>query len=405
MCNNRLGKRLHILPVIMICIMVLFFAEAPIVAEQKTQNQAEPLISAKSAVLIEGTTGKLLFEKEKDQERMIASVTKVMTLLLIYEKLDEGSISMEDQVIVSEHAASMGGSQVWLEQGEVQTVENLIKCIVISSANDAAVAMAEFISGSEEAFVSMMNQRAKQLGMEHTHYLNCCGLDDGITTGQYSSAYDVALVSRELMMKHPQIQKYTMTRSDTLIHHTRRGDKELGLQNTNKLLRYYDGITGLKTGSTSKAGYCFSASATRDGVVLFAVVLGEEHPKERFEDTRKLLDYGFATTFVYSDKEPNTGTLKVSGGKEKEVKYHPLHPFSIVLDRKTMKDDIEKKVIVPEKISAPVGKNEPVGSVQYFDEGKMIGQVDLIAEQGVLKSGYKDRFMQIVRIYFLGLRI
>lgn len=259
--------------------------------ETNPQTKVNMDITAASAVLIEGVTGRILYEKDKDTKRIPASITKIMTLLLIFEALDSGKIALNDTVTVSEYAAKMGGSQVYLEPGETQSVDDMIKCITIASANDAAVAMAEFICGSESEFVNRMNEKAAALGMENTHFLNCNGLDDDIESGHYSSAYDVALMSRELIMKHPDIQKYSTTWMDSITHTTKKGTSEFGLTNTNKLVRSYTGITGLKTGSTSKAKYCLSATASRNDTTMIAVIMAAPEPKIRFSQAATLLDY------------------------------------------------------------------------------------------------------------------
>ena len=259
-------------------------------------------ITAQSAVLIENSSGRILYEKEKDKELIPASITKIMTLLLIFEALEKGQIHLEDSVSVSEYAASMGGSQVFLEPGETQTVDTMIKCISVASANDAAVAMAEYVAGSEQAFVDQMNQKAKDLGMKHTHFMNCNGLDDSIESGHYSSAYDVALMSRALISGYPQISHYSTIWMDEITHSTKKGDTQFGLSNTNKLIRTYQGITGLKTGSTSKAKYCLSATASRAAVSLTAVVMAAPDPKIRFNQAASLLDYGFANCTGFEDR-------------------------------------------------------------------------------------------------------
>lgn len=244
-----------------------------------------------------------------------------MTLLLIFEALEQKKITLEDSVSVSEYAAQMGGSQVYLEPGETQTVNDMIKCISIASANDAAVAMAEYVGGSESNFVKMMNQKAKELGMKHTHFKNCNGLDDTIESGHYSSAYDVALMSRELVSKYPEIANYSTVWMDEIIHKTKKGDTAFGLTNTNKLIRIYNGITGLKTGSTSKAKYCLSATACRDGVSLTAVIMAAPDPKVRFTQAAALLDYGFAncTNFQEKGEEIQLKDQTVSGGTKQTV--------------------------------------------------------------------------------------
>ena len=251
------------------------------VAGQDQGNQASLPITAKSAVLIENSSGRILYEKDKDKEVIPASITKIMTLHLIFDALDEHKISLKDSVTVSDYAAKMGGSQVFLEPGETQTVKDMIKCISIASANDAAVAMAEYVAGSEQEFVKRMNAKAKELGMRHTRFKNCNGLDDTIKSGHYSSAYDVALMSQALVTRHPDITKYSTVWMDEITHKTKKGESVFGLTNTNKLIRTYDGITGLKTGSTSKAKYCLSATAKRGGVSLTAVVMAAPDHKGR----------------------------------------------------------------------------------------------------------------------------
>lgn len=271
--------------------------------EEKAVSGSAVDVSATAAVLLEGSSGEIIFEKDKDKELVPASITKIMTLNLIFEAIDSKKLSLEDSVTVSEYAASMGGSQVYLEPNETQTVNDMIKCITIASANDAAVAMAEKIAGSEEAFVKKMNEKAKALGMKHTQFKNCTGLDDNIESGHYSSAYDVALMSRELITKHPQISNYSTVWMDSITHKTKKGETEFGLTNTNKLVRFYDGITGLKTGSTSKAKYCLSATARRNDMDLIAVVMAAPDHKKRFSEAQSLLDYGFANCSVYKDSE------------------------------------------------------------------------------------------------------
>ncbi|MDF2951272.1 MAG: hypothetical protein K0S18_855, partial [Anaerocolumna sp.] len=280
-------KRFGALFIGMILLMSSIFP-MKVWAEPK-ENPLE--ITSTAAVLIEGSTGEIIYDKNKDEQLRPASITKIMTLLLIFEALDSGKITLSDQVSVSEHAASMGGSQVYLEPYETQDVDTMIKCISIASANDASVALAEHIAGSEEEFVARMNARAKELGMENTNFVNCYGLD---TDNHYSSAYDVALMSRELITKHPEISQYSTVWMDTFVHTTKKGQTEFGLTNTNKLIKQYNGITGLKTGSTGLAKYCLSATAKRDGMDLIAVIMAAPDTKTRFREASKLLDYGFA---------------------------------------------------------------------------------------------------------------
>ena len=289
--------------------------EMAVTAAADTQLQ----LSSPSVVLMEGSTGKVIFEKNKDERLKPASITKIMTLLLIFDAIDSGQIKLTDQVSVSEHAASMGGSQVFLEPNETQDVNTMIKCISIASANDACVAMAEYIAGSEEEFVARMNQRAQDLGMKNTHFVNCCGLD---TDNHYSSAYDVALMSRALITKHPEISKYSTVWMDNITHTTKKGTTEFGLTNTNKLVRFYQGITGLKTGSTGLAKYCLSATAKRNNMDLIAVVMASPDTKTRFAEASKLLNYGFANYSIYTDKNEDATLppVKVTKGVTDSVK-------------------------------------------------------------------------------------
>ena len=258
--------------------------------EKELTTQVNLEIESPSAILLEAKTGTVIYEKNADEARRPASVTKVMTLLLIYESLDSGKMRKEDVVTISEHAASMGGSQCYFEPGEQQTVEDMIKCIVVASGNDAAVAMGEHLAGSEAGFVEQMNQKAAQLGMTNTHFENACGLE---AEGHLTSARDIAIMSRELTLKHPDIFNYSSIWMDTIIHKTARGESEFGLANTNKLLKQYNGMTGLKTGYTSVAGYSICATASRNGVDLIAVVMGAPTKEIRNGDVTKLFDYGF----------------------------------------------------------------------------------------------------------------
>lgn len=359
-------------------------------------------ITAASAVLLEGSSGRILYEKEKDTELIPASITKIMTLLLIMEALDSGSISLTDEVTVSKYAAGMGGSQVYLEPSETQTVDTMIKCISIASANDAAVAMAEFISGSETEFVARMNERAAELGMEHTHFLNCNGLDDSIESGHYSSAYDVALMSRELIMNHPEITKYTTTWMDSITHTTKKGTSEFGLTNTNKLLRIYDGITGLKTGSTSKAKYCLSATSARNGLTMIAVVMAAPDHKVRFTQAASLMDYGYANCTLYTDDAHDTdiGKIPISGAAIENISGTLDNTFSYPCTSKENPKDITKKVNLPQTVKAPVKKGDTIGSVTYYLGKNEIGSIDIKAAQSVKKASYLDFLLSAAGRFF-----
>lgn len=371
-------------------------------AEEKPVSGSAVDVTAVSAVLLEGSTGEVIFEKDKDKELVPASITKIMTLNLIFDALDAKKISLKDNVSVSEYAASMGGSQVFLEPNETQTVNDMIKCITIASANDAAVAMAEKIAGSEESFVKKMNEKAKTLGMKHTNFKNCTGLDDDIKSGHYSSAYDVALMSRELITKHPEISDYSTVWMDKITHKTKKGETEFGLTNTNKLVRFYDGITGLKTGSTSKAKYCLSATARRNDMDLIAVVMAAPDHKKRFAEAQSLLDYGFANCSIYKDKEIS-GSLKevpVRGGTTTAVTTAPASIFSHVFTTEADTSLIRKVITYSESIKAPLKKGAVVGKIDYFYENKSIGSVPIITAEAVQEAGFKDYFLNAVRKLF-----
>lgn len=349
---------------------------------------------APNAILMEATTGTILYEKDADKEKPPASVTKVMTLLLIFEALSKKQITLNDTVTVSEHAAAMGGSQVFLEPGETQTVDTMIKCIAVSSANDACVAMAEHISGSEDAFVAKMNEKAQALGMKHTHFVNCCGLD---ADGHYTSARDIALMSRELITNHPDIFHYTTIWMENITHVTKRGESEFGLSNTNKLLRQYQGATGLKTGSTSKAGFCLSATAERNHVSLIAVVMACQSAKERVKDCASLLDYGFSLCKIYTDKQPPAlSTVPVHNGTKEFISYKYEKNFSYIFTSEINQNSIQKKVVFQKNLSAPIRKNQVIGKLEYLYNNKKIGTISILASETVRKAKYTDYLQKLL---------
>ena len=388
----------------MICVYTLIVCMIPeTVCLAKKKNESTVSVLAQSYVLIEKETGEIICEKNKDKELMPASITKIMTLLLIFEEVDAGKITYEDQVTVSEHAASMGGSQVYLEAGETQTVHDMLKCITISSANDACVAMAEYIAGSEEEFVQRMNEKATELGMKHTHFMNCCGLDDQLTEQQhYSSAYDIALMSRELLLKHDKVKELTTIWMDTIIHRTRKGEKEFGLSNTNKLVRTYDGITGLKTGSTSKAKFCLSASAERNGMELIAVVMASPRPTDRFQDAAALLNYGFANCSLYRDEGMKKEVrIAVKNGKKDELLVEPDKHFIFLCDKEGTVKQIEKKIIWKKSIEAPIKKGETVGKIKYYLGKDEIGNISLLAKEKIEQASYKDYVCEMVARFLM----
>ena len=361
-----------------------------------------PDLQSPSGILMEASTGQVIYEKEGDQKRSPASITKIMTLILIFDALESGKIQMTDQVVTSARAKSMGGSQVFLEEGEQQSVETLIKCIVVASGNDASVAMAEYIAGSEEEFVKMMNERAKGLGMNNTNFEDCCGLTDSPT--HVTTARDVAIMSRELITKYPQIHNYSTIWMENITHVTDKGSKEFGLANTNKLLKMAANfqVTGLKTGSTSLAKYCVSATATKDGVDVIAVIMGAPDYKIRFEEAKKLLDYGFASCQLYRDEEmPVLPQMEVRKGVAMSVPLKYGGEFSYLSINGEDLSAIEKNLRLPESIEAPVEENSEVGELVYSLEGKELGKVKVMAAGRVERAGFLDYMEQVWRRMFL----
>lgn len=361
-------------------------------------NTADLDVSAPSVLLMEASTGAVIYEKNSHEVRHPASITKIMTLILIFDALAAKQISLTDTVTVSEYAASMGGSQVFLEPGETQTVETMIKCISIASANDACVAMAELISGSESEFVRQMNERARRLGMNDTSFVNCCGLD---TDGHMTSAYDVALMSRELTTKYPQIHDYCTIWMENITHVTAKGSSEFGLTNTNKLIKQYTYATGLKTGSTNLAKYCVSATAEKDGMKLIAVVMGAPDYKIRFSDATTLLNYGFGKCRVYSDlNEDKLTAVKVEKGITEYANLTYQGPFQYMTTDGTDLSGITKTLELPETVTAPVEKGEVAGRAVYTLNGKEVGSVDILYADSVAAAAYKDYFRRAL-LFFL----
>lgn len=367
-----------------------------IVADFSKQTNSTPVsdslnLNCKSAVLMEASTGRVLYEQNPDEALPPASVTKVMTLLLVMEAIDAGKIKLDDTVSTSERAASMGGSQIYLEVGESMTVEDMLKSVIIASANDAACALAEFVSGSEEAFVKAMNDRAAELGMKNTVFENTNGLDD-TAENHLTSARDIALMSRELI-KHKKILEYSSIWMDTV----RNG--LFGLTNTNRLVRYYRGCTGLKTGSTSKAGFCVSATAERDGVSLVCVIMGAESSDERNRAAASLLDWGFANYGVFEHTPKELENLKVMGGVADSVpiKYDA---FSFVTEKGSA-GKIQYKIELPEYISAPVKAGDEVGEVVFTLDGKEIGRTPVYADGEAERIGFFGLWWRIFGKFLL----
>lgn len=363
-------------------IIAIIFTAIPVFSVD-VNAVTEETITAPSAVLMETSSGKILFEKNPHEQRPCASITKVMTMLLVCEAIDNGKLSLDDTITASAHAASMGGSDIWLEEGETMSADDMIKATVVASANDAAVALAEHLCGSEEVFVEKMNEKASQLGMKDTVFKNCNGLDED---GHITSAYDVAVMSRELM-KHEMIFDYTSIWLDNL------RDGKTQIVNTNKLLKTYNGITGLKTGTTNDAGCCMSASATRGDMSLVAVVLGCNSGKERFSDAAALLDYGFANFSVTQLKAPEDlpKTIKVENGMQGNIGIGCDVNASIVLD-KNSSSKIVSKIDLPESIEAPVVSGQKLGMVTYSLDGNAVKSFEITALQDAEKISFASVF-------------
>lgn len=346
-------------------------------------------IESPAAILMEASTGTVLYEKNADEKRSPASVTKIMTVLLAFEAIEKGTLKLEDEVVTSAHAKSMGGSQVFLEEGEKQTVETMLKCIIIASGNDAAVAMAERIGGSEQEFVNRMNERAKELGMENTHFVDCCGLTD--SADHYTTPRDIAIMSRELITRFPQVHDYATIWMEDITHVTKQGTKTFGLTNTNKLLRSYDGCTGLKTGSTSTAKFCLSATASRGGIDLISVIMAAPDSKTRFANAASLLNYGFGICNLYSDEnEEKLPELAVARGVAQKAKCAFEGPFRYLDTKGADLGSVEKKIMLPEKIQAPMKKGDAIGKAVYYLDGKEIGSVPILMAEDVEEAGFFD---------------
>lgn len=362
-------------------------------------STAELTVSAPSVLLMEVSTGSVIYEKNAHEKLRPASITKIMTLILIFDAIANGQISLTDTVTVSEYAASMGGSQVYLEPGETQTVETMIKCISIASANDACVAMSEFIAGSESEFVRMMNERAAGLGMEDTTFVNCCGLD---TDGHITSAYDVALMSRELTSRYPEIHNYCTVWMENITHTTARGSSEFGLTNTNKLIRQYEYATGLKTGSTGLAKYCVSATAVKDGMELIAVVMAAPDYKVRFSDAATLLNYGFSKCRVYTDaNEDALSPIPVRKGVSDQVSVAYESPFEYLSTDGSDLSGVTKTLELPETAEAPIKKGAAAGKAVYTLNGTEIGTVLILYTDNVDAATYRDYFVKALHCLLL----
>ena len=366
-------------------IFAVVFAAFPLVGQA-----AELSVEGKSAVLMDVATGSVLYESNSHEPLAPASVTKVMTMLLIMEAIDSGKIGWDDTVTASEEAAAKGGSQIYLKVGETMTVSDMVKSIAVSSANDCACAMAEHIAGSEAAFVELMNSRAKELGMEDTNFVNCTGLDDGEEAAAHrTSAYDIALMSRELLKNHPDIKKYTTIWMDTV------RDGAFGLSNTNKMVRFYPGCTGLKTGFTSGAGYCLSASAEREGMELIAVVMGCETSNQRTAACKSMLDYGFAN-FALAAPEAAEGAVPVKLGKFPEIVVKPEQSPEFLVD-KAQKSSVTTEVTLEDSVTAPVSRGQRLGTMTIKAGEKLLAEIPMVASEPVERLSWGELLIKVLR--------
>lgn len=384
-------KRIWIAFLCLIIFVTTFGLPQPSCAEETTGGI---LLTCPSAILMEASTKSVIYEKAPDERRSPASITKIMTAILIFDAIEAGKISLEDEVVTSAYAKSMGGSQVYLEEGEKQTVDTLIKCIMVSSGNDASVAMAEYIAGSESGFVQMMNERAASLGMENTHFEDCCGLTD--SDNHYTTARDIALMAQELITHYPQIKSYTTIWMENITHVTMQGSKEFGLANTNKLLKQYPYTTGLKTGSTNKAKYCVCATANKDGVELIAVIMGCPNYKDRFTEAQSLLQFGYTTCKLYQDENPPELTpILVKGGIDKQVSAVYKENFSWLFVSGEDFSNMEKTLTTNE-LTAPIEKGEQIGTVTYRLNGKELGSIGIYAGESIREAKFLDYLLNIV---------
>lgn len=362
--------------------------------------QAAPEIDVPSYVLIEASTGQIICENNSTERRSPASITKIMTLLVVFDELAKGNVELTDEVVTSEYAKSMGGSQVFLETGEKQTLDTMIKCIAVASGNDASVAAAEHVAGNEAEFVNMMNKRAEELGLTDTHFEDCCGLSE--SDNHYTSAMDVALMSKELITKYPQIYDYSTIWMEDIVHETAKGSETFTLSSTNKLLKQYPYATGLKTGSTDKAKYCLAATAHHKDMDLIAVIMGDPDPKKRFTDAASLLEYGFAQCSLYKDEEQmKEKKVPIMGAVEKEIEVKQNGGFTYLNTTGEDVSKITKEVNIPESVEAPAKEGSKTGEIVYYLNGNKIGSVDIVFAQDVDRATYKDYFLLSFRAFLL----
>ena len=391
---RRMGKRITVWLILGCFILNTAFVCTSMIV------WAAPDVSTPSYIVMEASTGQVICEQDADTRRSPASITKIMTLLIVFEHLKSGRIHLDDQVTTSAYAKSMGGSQVFLEEGETQTLETMIKCITVSSGNDASVAVAEYIAGSESEFVKLMNEKAEALGMQNTHFEDCCGLTD--SDDHYSSAKDVAIMSRELITKYPEIFNYTQIWMEDIEHKTNAGTSTFTLSSTNKLLKQYEWTTGLKTGSTSKALYCLSATAKRDDMELIAVLMAAPDSKTRFQDAISLLNYGYSVSQMYRDENKDALPVqKVEGGIEDTLYLTYAGPFEYLDTKGSNLSQVQKEISLPGSVKAPIEEGDAIGEAVYKIDGIRIGSVSILAAKGVDKAGYKDYWKKVWILYLM----
>lgn len=415
----KMFKQCVLVPVLMSLVislwipMMVFAEPETTVSEENTEEEnveeeltggiSNPILDglqSPSIILMEPSTGQVIYEKNADERRSPASITKIMTLLVIFDELADGTITLEDEVVTSAYAKSMGGSQVFLEEGEKQTVDTLIKCIAVASGNDACVAMAEKIAGSEAEFVNKMNERASSMGLENTHFCDCSGLSD--SDDHYTTARDVALMSKELITKYPQVHEYSTIWMEDITHVTKKGSESFTLSSTNKLLKQYPYTTGLKTGSTDKAKYCLSATAKYNDMELVAVVMGAPDPTARFGEAQLLLEYGFANCSLYKDDaEIARSTVPVTGAIQKEAVIGADGSFTYLNTTGADVSAITKKAQLPETVEAPVVKGTRVGEIVYYLGNEKIGSVGIVFTEDIEKATFSDYFILSWKAFLL----
>ena len=385
---NKIKKNISLLLTIILCVTPSIVAKANVT------------VTSPSVILVEASTGQVIYENNATERKSPASITKIMTLLIAFEQIEAGKISLEDQVTTTEHASSMGGSQVFLAEGEIQTLETMIKCIAIASGNDASVAVAEHIAGTEDAFVGMMNNRAAELGMVDTHFEDSCGLSN--SDNHYTSAKDVAIMSRELIVKHPEVYNYTMIWMENITHVTNNGSSIFTLSSTNKLLKQYQWATGLKTGSTNKAKYCLSATARKDNIDLIAVVMAAPDYKTRFQDAQTLLNYGFNVSDIYIDENnQQLPDLMVEGGVLDMVPLQFSGEFRYLDIAGNSLEQVEKTIELPESAIAPIVEGAEAGRAKYTLNGAEIGSVPILYSANVEKAVYKDYLLKVFGCFLM----